>query len=66
MRDTAIVGHRNFAIEHDVARLPTHATDARSWHASKEMAATATTLTKLLLPPISVRHPCCLSSLERI
>jgi hypothetical protein len=22
MRDTAIVGHRNFAIEHNLARLP--------------------------------------------
>jgi hypothetical protein len=29
MRDTAIVGHRNFAIEHDLACLPGHAADGR-------------------------------------
>jgi hypothetical protein len=40
---------------------------ARSWHASQEMAATAMILTKLLLPPISARPPCCIvRSGERI
>ena len=46
---------------------PAAARAARSWHASQEMAATAMILTKLSLPPISARPPCCIvRSGERI